>query len=115
MDTPQDAPRRSPLKLIVAIVVPLLVIGVGVYLYASSASTAKVGDCLRDGATADAPMAKVACGETADYRVVGRLEGKKKDEIGETRPCERFPTTAVTYWEGDESSGNLLCLEPYHP
>ncbi|WP_086823494.1 hypothetical protein [Allokutzneria sp. NRRL B-24872] len=115
MDTPQDAPRRSPLKLIAAIVVPLLVVGVGVYLYVTSAGTAKVGDCLSDGATPDSPMVKLACGEAADYRVVGRLEGRKKDEINESTPCERFPTTAVTYWEGDDSSGNLLCLEPYRP
>ncbi|GAA4027660.1 hypothetical protein GCM10022247_60770 [Allokutzneria multivorans] len=103
------------MKLVVAIVVPLLVIGVGVYFYVTSAGTAKVGDCLSDGETPDSPMVKIACGEAADYRVVGRLEGRKKAEINDAKPCERFPTTAVTYWEGDDSSGNLLCLEPYRP
>ncbi|MFB9908065.1 LppU/SCO3897 family protein [Allokutzneria oryzae] len=125
MDTPQDPaahpapepkPKRSPVRLIVSIVVPLVAVGAGVYFYLNSAGNAKIGDCLADGADANSPMRKVDCGAQADYRVVGRVEGKTRDEANESKLCQSFPATEVVYWEGGSgSTGNVLCLEPYRP
>ncbi len=108
--------KRSPVKLIIAILVPLAVIGFGVFGYLNSVgSSSKVGDCVSGNVTDANTIKKAECGPGATYKVVGRIEDKKQDEGGaDGAICSPYPTAEALYWEGREGGkGNFLCLEPF--
>ncbi|GAA4027647.1 hypothetical protein GCM10022247_60760 [Allokutzneria multivorans] len=137
MSTPQNMPdptqpaaaeqqpakkKRSPVKLIISILVPLAVIGFGVYGYFNSVgSSSKVGDCLAGQITDDPKSAdsikKADCGPGATYKIVGRIEDKKQTEAGaDGAICQPFPAAQYVYWEGTRGgNGNFLCLETLKP
>ncbi|MCP3798017.1 SurA N-terminal domain-containing protein [Allokutzneria sp. A3M-2-11 16] len=129
MSTPENMPepteqqteqpakkKRSPAKLIIAILIPVAVIGFGAYSYFTSVgSTSKVGDCLSGNINDADSIKKAECGSGASYKIVGRIEDKLQTEGGEGGAiCEPFPTAEALYWEGPkDGKGNFLCLEPF--
>ncbi|MFB9908066.1 LppU/SCO3897 family protein [Allokutzneria oryzae] len=113
-DQPAAKPKRSPAKLVVSILVPLVVIGIGVFGYLNSVGkSSQVGDCL-SGDVSDADnIKKVDCGPGANFKVVGKVEDKLQSEAGENGAvCAPFAATGAFYWEGRQGGkGTFLCLE----
>jgi hypothetical protein len=112
---PQFNKRRLRVVLTVFLVVCAVLFALlwfGTRNNATKATNAKVGDCLHQvGLTS---VETVKCDDAnADFKVVGRVEGKYQAEstIGVTSVCDQWPEATTTYWEGKQGQrGSVLCL-----
>jgi hypothetical protein len=79
---------------------------------ATNVTHAKVGDCMHQVGLTSAEIVK--CDDAnADFKVVGRVEGKYQFElqINVTSVCAQWPEATVTFWEGEQGQrGTVLCL-----
>ena len=75
-------------------------------------TNAKVGDCMHQLGITSAETVK--CDDpNADFKVVGRVEGKYQFEWQSSLGglCSPWPETTVTYWDGKPGQqGSVLCL-----
>lgn len=106
--------RRSGITqwVVVAVLLGAAIIGFAL-LRQGQALSADVGSCLES--TGSDSVGVVGCdAPTAEYRVVGKLEGRTSIEAG-LFACSEFPAATTSYWEGPEGvgeKGTVLCLGP---
>lgn len=118
MTTP--APQSKNRRPVVGLVIFLVVAAGLVTLFVLGATRdkgakptdAKAGDCVHQvGLTS---VETVSCDAAdADFKVVGRVEGKYQAEaqISLNTGCEQWPETTTTYWQGKQGQrGAVLCL-----
>ncbi|MEU4569300.1 hypothetical protein [Micromonospora sp. NPDC023956] len=85
---------------------------------------ARVGDCLaplpdvaQGGQRRTAEAREVACSSPdAAYNVVGRVDGQRREQVGDGSQCEPFVAVGATYYIYSSippgGTGYLLCLVP---
>jgi hypothetical protein len=101
------------LLVIIALVVVVVVVGVVAFVNRRSApSSTAVGDCMV-GQTA-ATLEKIDCSDAkVEWKVVGRVANKTKDETTVETTCTAWSDATVVYWQGKEGEkGFALCLAP---
>jgi hypothetical protein len=106
--------RRSAVTQWIVVLALLGAAAIGfALLRQGEAISAGVGSCLESTGTDS--LAVVDCGAaSAEYTVVGKLEGRTSIEAG-LFACSDFPTATTSYWEGREGvgeKGTVLCLAP---
>jgi hypothetical protein len=110
--------RRPPIRPLVIGLVLLVVIGYAVYAAVTIAmdpGEPGAGDCVTGGTGEELKVAD--CSDaTADYKVLGKVDGKTRDDFdadGE-RICRPYQGTTRAYWEGGAELriGHVLCLAP---
>jgi hypothetical protein len=115
---PTAAPKKkSPVRRIVfglvaaAVIVVIVLVGKQV---TGDPSTASVGECM-SGSTAD-NLKVVGCTEAgAEYKVVGKVDGKTQSQanINGGEICKPYPTAETIFWQGEQGGkGYVLCLAP---
>jgi hypothetical protein len=103
------SPKRTLITLAVLAVLVIAAIGAGIYFNRDAASSAKVGDCMKqEGAN---ELTVVKCDDAAaEFKVVGRVEDKSQSEATASA-CDAFATAEQVYWEGKQGEkGLVLCL-----
>ena len=111
--TPRAGKRRQLILLAILLVLSAACF-VGIWFATrSQATNAKVGDCMHQ--TAPDEIKIVDCSSSdADFKVVGRVEGKEQIEstISITSVCDQWKDqTTNTYWQGERGKkGTVLCL-----
>jgi hypothetical protein len=116
-DQAAPAPRagkRRQLILLAILLVLSAVCFVGIWFATrGNATNAKVGDCMHQTGTDEIKIVKCDDPE-ADFKVVGRVEGKEQIEstISITSVCDQWKDqTTNTYWQGERGKkGTVLCL-----
>ncbi|MFC1420949.1 LppU/SCO3897 family protein [Streptacidiphilus cavernicola] len=102
--------RRSLLIRLAVIVVGLIVVGGGSYIYdhmTGAADTAKAGDCVQNKGTESNPDVKViGCTDPkAEFKVLKTLSGSNMDD------CNSVPGLVAAYSQsGGRGSDLVLCL-----
>ena len=103
--------RRQRIVGIVTIVVVLGLLGAVFLATRHNASTAKVGDCMKQ--TGENSLEVVKCDDpNAGFKVVGKVENKTQTEA-QFSACDPFAAQKPesVYWEGESGkTGYVLCL-----
>jgi hypothetical protein len=115
---PAQAPKRkSPVRRIVFSLIAVAVIAIIALVgrqITGDPSTAAVGECM-SGTNAD-NLKVVGCTEAgAQYKVVGKVEGKTQSEanVNGGEICKPYPTAETIFWQGEQGGkGYVLCLAP---
>ncbi|MDG4823496.1 hypothetical protein O7635_16685 [Asanoa sp. WMMD1127] len=106
---------RNLILRIVAVPAVLIVGGI-IWAFASGDPTmAKSGDCLIGQQADDIKI--VGCDDaTAEWKVVGKVEGVSEADYNATQDdtsCTSYTTATASFWSGKKGgSGDVLCLEP---
>ncbi|GAA0733261.1 hypothetical protein Drose_20905 [Dactylosporangium roseum] len=110
---PQAAKRRSPIGVIILVVVAVAVIAGIWYANRDQAMNAKAGDCLQQTGKDELKIVDCASAD-AQYTVLGKVGGKERIEstVSVTKVCDQWPETTATFWQGKEGEkGDVLCLK----
>lgn len=103
--------RRQRIVAIVTVVVVLALLGVVLWETRHNASTAKVGDCMKQ--TGENSLQVVKCDDPkASFKVVGKVEDKSETDA-QFSACDPFAAQKPdsVYWEGKSGkTGYVLCL-----
>lgn len=107
-------------KKIIGVVIALVVIGVGSYIWknvSGDITIAKVGDCVTESTEADGSDVKVVdCADAkAAYKVIGIIENVSDATFtaSDDLCTEKFPTWEYVFWQGKKGgSGDAWCVEP---
>jgi hypothetical protein len=94
-------------------VVALLVAPVAIYMGLDEPNQAEVGDCMAGKDASD--LRTVECTDAAaQWRVLGRLEGKTESDYNSETACAAFPDTAASFYQDGRRlrKGFILCLGP---
>ncbi|HEU5157250.1 MAG TPA: hypothetical protein VFU43_09645 [Streptosporangiaceae bacterium] len=106
--------KRTWLRIVlpIAVIAVIAVIGFVSKFVTGDPDTAKVGDCM--SGTSAQNLKVVKCTEAgADYKVVGKVDGKSQTEfnVGSERICRPFAGTESAFWKGESGGkGYVLCL-----
>ena len=111
--TPQRGKARQRIVLVVFLALCAVLAGALWFATRSAATNAKVGDCMHQTGANEVKIVK--CDDAnADFKVLGRVEGKEQIEstISVTSVCDQWKETTSTYWEGEQGKkGTVLCLQ----
>ncbi len=103
--------RRQRIVSLVTIVVILVILGGVLWATRHNASSAKVGDCMKQTGTDSLEVVK--CDDPkAVYKVVGKVDDKTQIEA-QFSACDPFKAQnpESVYWEGESGkTGYVLCL-----
>jgi hypothetical protein len=112
--------------IIAGVIVVLLLVCGGISYFAlkgTSASNAKVGDCLggdsisSSGQATSVDVKVVKCTDSAaKYEVVGRTDNVSRAETSsqDTKVCDAFKDATSVVWVGsDEAKGTALCVKDH--
>ena|SRR5690349_4539049 len=103
--------RRQRIVGIVTIIVVLGILGGVLWATRHNASTAKVGDCMKQ--TGENSLKVVKCDDPkASFKVVGKVENKTQTDA-QFSACDPFEAQKPesVYWEGESGkTGYVLCL-----
>jgi len=112
---PEPPPKKkSPLKVILGVVIGLILVCVVIVVIAAVAggggSDYKAGDCL-SGSDANS-IKKVDCSKPHSYKVLGKLKDKQTEANATAELCAAtYASTDAAYWEGKSGEkGNVFCL-----
>ena len=109
---PRSGKRRQLIALAVVVLVFVALAVAAVLSKKGNPASAKVGECVHQ--TGANSLKVVGCtGSDADFKVVGKVEGKDRIEstIAITSVCDQWPQTTTTYWRGRQGKkGTVLCL-----
>lgn len=114
LPTAPPAKKKSPVRLIVTLVIALIVIVVGIVGYVASrddAQNAKVGDCLT-GQT-ESTIKIVDCSGPHEWTVVGEIKDQYESDFSGDQCHDQFPDAEAAFWWGKAGEkGDTLCLAP---
>jgi hypothetical protein len=92
--------------------IAVLVAPFAIYAGLDEPNQAKAGDCMAGQSTSDLRM--VECADTAaEWKVLGRLEGKSEADHNDT-VCAAYPETEASFYQDGRRfrKGFILCLGP---
>ncbi|GAB3799903.1 LppU/SCO3897 family protein [Micromonospora zhanjiangensis] len=98
---------------VVVLIVALLVAPFAIYAGLDEPNQAKVGDCMAGKGADD--LHTVKCTDTAaEWKVLGRLEGKTEADHDRGDACNAFPDTGASFYQDGRRfrKGFILCLGP---
>jgi hypothetical protein len=94
-------------------VVALLAAPVAIYMGLDEPNQAEVGDCMAGKDVSD--LHTVECTDAAaQWKVLGRLDGKTESDYNSEDACAAYPGTAASFYQDGRRfrKGFILCLGP---
>jgi hypothetical protein len=111
------AKRRRPrtrLLISIGVVVVIVIIGIVGRILSNDPDKAAVGDCM-SGTTAENLKVVKCTDANAQYKVVGKVNGKSQTEFNTNSReiCGPFQGAESAFWKGERGGdGYILCLAP---